>query len=344
MTMDVVLLTRDREEAWQRFVDESPQATLAHLLGWRNVVQKTYHHIPYYLVSIDGQAIKGVLPLFFIRSPLFGRLLVTAPYLSYGGLIAENESAGVALVEKARHLASEQKARYIEIRGLERIGRGLLLNDKYCTFLLSLDVGPDVLWKHFEGGRVRTSVRKALKSGLIVERGLHLQEVFAEVMSRHMRDLGSPFHQIWFYQRITEEFPYHAEMLMAKYNNCYIGAVLLLSFKDTVYWLHGAGLREYRSLSPVSLLVWEAIRYSCERGFARFDFGRSRWDSGTFFFKRQWRAQPVPLYYEYHLRSGVNLPDMDPTNASFRWAIACWKRLPVFAAKALGPWIIRDIP
>jgi len=295
-------------------------------------------------MAIDERAPKGILPLFLIRSPLFGRFLVTAPYLSYGGLIEENESAGGALVEKARKIATEQKAKYIEIRGLGKVGRGFLLKEKYCTFLLSLEVGPDVLWKRFEGGRVRTAVRKALKSGLTVERGLHLQESLAEVMSRHMRDLGTPFHQIRFYQSIAEEFPHNAEILMAKYNSRNIGAVLLVFFKDTVYWLHGAGLREYRSLAPVTLLVWEAIRFACERGFAYFDFGRSRWDSGTFFFKRQWRAQPIPLYYEYHLRCGGNFPDMDPTNANFRWAIAFWKRLPMFAAKALGPLIIRDIP
>jgi serine/alanine adding enzyme len=342
--MDVVLLTRDSEEAWQRFVNDSSRATLGHLLGWRNIVQKTYHHTPYYLMAIDGKAIKGVLPLFLIRSPFFGRFLATAPYLSYGGLIVDNESAGDALVERSRQLSRELKAKYAEIRGLERVGRGLFLKEKYCTFLLSLKVGADVLWKRFEGGRVRTAVRKALRSGLTVEKGPHLQGNFAEVMSRHMRDLGTPFHRLRFYQNIAEEFPHHSEILMAKYNDRYVGAVLLVSFKDTLYWLHGAGLREYRSLDPISLLVWEAIRSSCERGFAHFDFGRSRWDSGTFFFKRQWRAQPVPLYYEYHLMSGGSLPDMDPTNASFSWAIALWKRLPVFAAKVLGPLIIRDIP
>jgi hypothetical protein len=52
----------------------------------------------------------------------------------------------------------------------------------------------------------------------------------------------------------------------------------------------------------------------------------------------------VPLFYEYHLAAGESLPNVDPTNPSFRWAIALWKRLPVFAAKALGPLIIRDIP
>jgi serine/alanine adding enzyme len=342
--MDVVLLTRDSEKAWRQFVGDSPQATLGHLLGWRNIVQKTYHHTPYYLMAMDGGSIEGLLPLFLIRSPFFGPFLVTAPYLSYGGLLANDKRASSALTQVARELAIEQKARYVEIRGLSRVDHGLLLKDKYCTFLLPLSAGPDILWQRFEGGRARKAVRRALKSGLIVERGHHLSANFAEVMSRHMRDLGTPFHHRQFYQCITEEFPQQSEILMARHGDRYIAGILLVSCKDTVYDLYAAGLQEYKSLAPSSLLIWEAIRSACERGFAYFDLGRSRWDSGTFHFKRQWRAQPVPLYYEYHLMSGGSLPDVDPTNAKFSWAIACWKRLPVFAAKALGPLIIRDIP
>jgi serine/alanine adding enzyme len=342
--MDVVLHTRDWEKAWQRFVDASPQATLGHHLGWRNVVQRTYHHIPYYLIAIDGEAIRGVLPLFFIRSPLFGRLLVTAPYLSYGGLIEDNKKAGDALIEAAVQIAREQKAKYVEVRGLQRVGRGLIFKEKYCTFLLSLKAGPDVIWKRFEGGKVRRAVRKALKAGLIVERGHHLKEIFADIMSRHMRDLGTPSHRLRFYQSIAEEFPHHSEILMARHGHRYVGGILVISFQDTVHWLCGAGLREDKSLAPMSLLLWEAIRSAGDHGFAYFDFGRSRWESGTYHFKRKWGAQPLQLFYEYHLRADGSLPDVYPTNSSFHLAIALWRRLPVFVTKTLGPLIIRDIP
>jgi FemAB-related protein (PEP-CTERM system-associated) len=342
--MDVVLLTTDREKDWQRFVEDSDQASLAHALSWRNVVEKTYRHVPVYLMAMDGQMLAGVLPLFLIRSPLFGRFLVTAPYLSSGGLLANDERAGGALIQAAREVATEQQAKYIEVRGLSRVGQGLLLKDKYCTFLLPLRAGPDDLWQRFEGGRARKVIRKALKSGLIVERGHHLRAIFADVMSHHMRDLGTPFHPRQFYQCITEEFSQQSEILMARYGDRYIAGILLVSYKDTVYDLYAAALREYKSLGAGSLLIWEAIRSACDRGLEYFDFGRSRWDSGTFFFKRQWRAQPVPLFYEYHLSASAGLPDVDPTSASFRWAIALWKRLPVFAAKTLGPSIIKDIP
>jgi FemAB-related protein (PEP-CTERM system-associated) len=344
MTTTVALLSRDWEKAYQQFVDDSPQATLGHLLAWRNVVQKTYHHIPYYLMAMDGQTIKSILPLFLIRSPFFGRFLVTAPYLSYGGLLGDDMLAAHALIHTARNMAVDHRAQYVEIRGLVREGQGLLLKDKYWTFVLPLSVGSDVLWKRFEDGKVRRAVRKALKSGVIVEKGLHLRQCLWEVMSRHMRDLGTPFHRDRFYQSIVQEFPDQANILMARKGDRYVGGILVISYKDTVYWLHGAGLREYKSLAPTSLLLWEAIRSASEDGFAYFDFGRSSWGSGTFIFKRKWGAQPRQLSYEYHLLSKGHLPDMDPMNSSFRGAIALWKRLPVGVAKVLGPLIIRDIP
>jgi serine/alanine adding enzyme len=342
--MNVVLLTSDRENDWQHFVEDSDQASLAHALGWRNVVEKTYHHVPLYLMATDGPKIAGILPLFLIRSPFFGRLLATAPYLSYGGLLADDKKVAQALVHAARTVASEQGAKSVELRGLSRLDHGLLLKEKYCTFRLCLSLGPEALWRQFERGRARKAIRKALKAGVVVERGPQLKTIFANVMSRHMRDLGTPFHRTRFYQRIIEEFSHQSEILLARQGKRYIGGMLLISHKETVHCLYGAGLVKYRSLAPMSLLIWEAIRSACERSCAYFDLGRSRWESGTFFFKRQWGAQPIPLFYEYHLAQGGRVPDVDPANPSFRWTIALWKRLPVFAAKALGPWIIRDIP
>jgi len=341
--MDVVLLTPDREKAWERFVEASPRATFAHLLGWRNVVERTYRHIPSYLMVARGEAVAGVLPLFLIRSPFFGRFLVTAPYLSHGGLLAEDEEVTRALIRAARELARREDARYVEIRGLSKVNQGLLLKDKYCTFLLPLSSDPEALWAKLEG-RARKAVRKALKSGLLVERGHHLVEAFAAVMSRHMRDLGTPFHRTAFYRNILAQFPSQSEILMVRSEGRYVGGVLFVTFQDTVLPLYGGALTEFRTFSPMSLLIWEIIRYGCERGFASVDLGRSRWGSGTFFFKRQWGAQPFPLFYEYHLADGVKMPDMDPANPRFRLAIAVWRRLPLFAAKALGPLIIRDIP
>jgi serine/alanine adding enzyme len=341
-TMDVALLTPDWEKAWGEFVEDSQSATLGHLLGWRNVVEKTYHHRPYYLMAINGQALAGILPLFVIRSPLFGRFLVTAPYLSHGGVLANEASTACALVRAAQDLAMEQCAQYAEIRGLRRVDQGLLLKDKYCTFFLPLALGSEAIWERFEG-RARKAVRKAQKANLVVVRGAHLVEPFVDIISHHMRDLGTPFHRANFYRNILANFPNQSEILMVCRAGQYLGGVLLVTSKDTIFPLYGGVLTKYRVFAPMSLLVWETIRYGCERGFSYLDFGRSRWGSGTFFFKRQWSAQPVPLFYEYYLTGDAKMPDMDPMNPRYRLLKAAWRHLPLYMAKAIGHLVIRDI-
>src|SRR5262245_5275179 len=70
MPLDLVELEAGLEGEWERYVRRSPQATVAHLLGWRNVVVRTYGHTPHYLVARQDRQVCGVLPLFLVRSRL----------------------------------------------------------------------------------------------------------------------------------------------------------------------------------------------------------------------------------------------------------------------------------
>jgi FemAB-related protein (PEP-CTERM system-associated) len=341
--MDVASLTPERETEWERFVESAPHGSLGHLMQWRNVIVRTYGHTPHYLMALAGGRVTGILPLFLIRRPFSGRLLVTAPYLSHGGLCAETDEGSRCLVQAARALGNRHGARYVEIRSLNRVDPGLRCKDTYCTYLLPLHRRPDTIWARFEN-RARTAVRKATGSGLVIERGRHLVRPLAEVLSRHMRSLGTPFHGEVFYRNILAEFADRAEIFMVRYQNRFIGGGLTVAFRDTLVWPYGGCLRDYRHLAGMNLLTWEVIRYGCEQGMASLDFGRSRWDSGTALFKRQWTAEPMPLFYEYHLADGAEMPDMDPTNPRFRVPIAVWKRLPLPVTKAVGPHVIKGIP
>ena len=341
--MEISLLSPSLEKVWERFVASSPETTLAHELGWRNVVARAYHHTPLYLMAQQKGILCGLLPLFLIKSRIFGRILATAPYLSFGGILADNAETARDLIDAANQIALAERAGYLEIRGMTRADQRLSLKAKYCTAILQLSPDPDELWKKFES-RARKGVRKAIKSNLQVERGHHLVEVFAEVISQHKQELGTPFHRANFYRQILAEFPTQAEILMIHRDQHYLGGILLVGAKDTVLPLYGGVLKQYHSYSAMSQLIWETIRYGCEHGFSYLDLGRSQWESGTLMFKRQWGAVAYPLFYEYYLPKGGNVPDADPMNPRYHLASAIWRRLPLFAAKALGPFIIRDIP
>jgi hypothetical protein len=105
-----------------------------------------------------------------------------------------------------------------------------------------------------------------------------------------------------------------------------------------------SSVRDYNSLCPNHLLYWRLVENAIREGCETFDFGRSTPHEGTYKFKEQWGARPVPLHWEYELVSGGEMPNANPGNPKFQLAIESWKRLPVAIANYIGPRIVRGIP
>ena len=78
-------------------------------------------------------------------------------------------------------------------------------------------------------------------------------------------------------------------------------------------------------------------------GLARFDFGRSKRDTGPFHFKCNWGFEPQPLAYEYYLVAAGQMPDVNPTNPRYRLLVDAWRRLPLPLANLIGPALARSL-
>ena len=105
-----------------------------------------------------------------------------------------------------------------------------------------------------------------------------------------------------------------------------------------------SSIRDYNSLCPNHLLYWTILEAAVAEGCVELDFGRSTPGEGTYKFKEQWGATPVPLHWEYALMRGASMPDTSPKNPKYRLAIAAWQRCPLWLANLLGPRIVRSIP
>jgi hypothetical protein len=92
------------------------------------------------------------------------------------------------------------------------------------------------------------------------------------------------------------------------------------------------------------LLYWTMLEFACNNGFRFFDFGRSSPDGGTYRFKAQWGAAPVPLNWGYISLSADKSPApvTAQRNRLDRFT-RYWKRLPVGLTSVLGPVIRRQI-
>jgi len=92
---------------WQTYVENNPDSTIYHKWVWREIVEDVFKKKTYYLIAENESKISGVLPLVYFNSVLFGKFLVSYPYVNYGGILAENEDVQNDLIDYASNLAKE---------------------------------------------------------------------------------------------------------------------------------------------------------------------------------------------------------------------------------------------
>jgi FemAB-related protein (PEP-CTERM system-associated) len=339
---DTVEDCRDPAE-WDAFVEAHPEATGYHLWAWRGLFERVFGHKTTYLAARRDGFTTGVLPLVSFRSVLFGRFIVSLPFVNYGGVLASDESSANALVARAASIARHERAGHVELRHRARRFEGLTAKEHKVSMLLKLNGSADEMWTALDR-KVRNQVRKAQKSGLVAESaGLERLDDFYGVFAQNMRDLGTPVYARAFFEAVLQTFPERARLVVVRLANQPVAAGLTWRWRDTVEVPWASSLREYSSMSPNNLLYWTIIQEAVARGARVLDFGRSTPNEGTFHFKQQWGARPLPLCWEYDLLGGA-MPDHSPKNQKFRLAIAAWRRLPLMVTNRVGPILVRSIP
>jgi FemAB-related protein (PEP-CTERM system-associated) len=336
--------TAIRPADWDRFVDTHPEATAYHAWDWRRVFEEAFGHETVYLAALGGDRVVGVLPTVVFRSWLFGRFMVSLPFVNYGGVLAGTATARAALLGAAQDEAAARGCSHVELRHVDQMYPALPVKRHKVAMKLALAASPTAEWDRLDR-KVRNQVRKAQKSDLdVVSGGPELLDGFYKVFSINMRDLGTPVYSQAFFEAVLTTFPERARLLVVRHGNTAVAAALTFRYRDTLEVPWASSLRSYRASCPNNLLYWTAIERAIESGCRTFDFGRSTPGEGTYEFKRQWGAVASPVNWEYALLGGDTLPDQSPTNPRFRQAIALWKRLPVGLTTLVGPSIVRAIP
>jgi FemAB-related protein (PEP-CTERM system-associated) len=329
---------------WHGFVDTQREATTAHLWPWHRIFEEVFRQDCAYLAVRRNEAITGVLPLVKMRSRLFGRFVVSLPFLNNGGLLTSDDESSEALLRAAIGIAREFRASHVELRHVGRRHPELPHRQHKCGMLLSLPEQANELWDGLDR-KVRNLVRKAQRSDLQAACGTtELVDDFYEVYARNMRDLGTPGYSRRLFGAVLEYFGDRARVFVVRHGGRSIAGAVALVYRGTFEVPWASSLKAYRHLAPNMLLYWTMLTSAVERGCTTFDFGRSTPEGGTFHFKQQWGAQPVPLHWEYLLLERTAIPDQGPTNPRFHAAIALWKRLPLQLTVRLGPAIVRHIP
>jgi hypothetical protein len=389
----IKFLSRNEVKNWDNYVLSHPYSTLYHLSTWRNIIRKGYGHKTYYLIATKcnlksgknyrkqtfakplepshppetSESIVGLLPLVHLRHVFFGNSLISMPFFDYGGVLADEEDIGKALLDKALKLGEELRVRNIELRqigpvpGFNGLNSSTSENSPATTsepicgnfvfqtsshkvrMVLELPDSSDTLMQSFKS-KLRSQIKRPLKEGLYPRiGGLELLDDFYEVFSINMRDLGSPVHSKSLIRNVIAGFPERAKFVVIYKQALPVASSLMIGFKDFLNNPWASALRTFNRMSPNMLLYWSMFEYAVDKGYSHFDLGRSSPEEGTFRFKRQWGALPTPLHWHYISLNHQPMGGENHSKSDFDKAINYWKRLPVPLTKLIGPMIRKHI-
>ncbi|WP_152206767.1 FemAB family XrtA/PEP-CTERM system-associated protein [Marinobacter changyiensis] len=333
------------ELAWDEFVKNHPAATPYHYINIRSFIEQTYGHTTHYCyaLSADGEML-GVLPLVQLSSKLFGNFIVSAPYFNYGGLLANNQEAATKLVAAANEWRQNVGASHIELRHLQNSGLELQQRCDKVTFLLPLPTTPELLWQSFRP-KLRAQIRRPEREEPeFLVGGPELLDDFYDVFASNMRDLGTPVYGKNFFLNLLQHLGESARLVVVKLSGKPAGCAFLIGHAPQMEIPWASTLREFNSTGINMFMYWKVLEYTIAKGYKVFDFGRCSKDAGTYKFKQQWGAQPIPLHWDYCLPTGKSLPELNPHNPKFKLLIAVWQRLPVWLTRLIGPHIVKSLP
>jgi FemAB-related protein (PEP-CTERM system-associated) len=324
---------------WDAFVLRAPDGTMAHRWAWLGIASASYGHRAIPLTAVRGGTLAGVLPLIQIRSRLFGRHLVSMPYVDTGGLCtAGDKAAEAALVATAIEMAAGSRS-HLELRHARDRAIPLVPSRHKVTMTADLSGGEDAVWQRIRGNR-RSQVRKARRAGLTAEVcGREALADFYRILAVNLRDLGSPVHRRGFFRQIIDAFGEDARIVLVRDGRAAVGGALMLFHGDRAWMPFMASLRSASARAPAQLTYWQCLCLAISRGCQVFDFGRSSPGSGTYEAKREWAAEPEPLFW--HRLPG---DETDGDVQRWQWGIDLWRRLPVPVATALGSAIRGGLP
>jgi CelD/BcsL family acetyltransferase involved in cellulose biosynthesis len=218
-----------------------------------------------------------------------------APLLLPG---ADPRALGEALAELQR-----RRGLPLEVRGSGPALADAPPGERFHHHVLAL--GPDVeeVERRFAKSQVRRGIRRARREGLetAVATDRPALEAFFRLHVLTRRRLGVPTQPHRFILGFESLFAAGLGfVLLVLREQEPVAAGVFLTHGDTLLYKYGASDVRFLPLRPNNLLFAEAIRWGCEHGMRRLDFGRTHWEHQSLrAFKLAWGAEEHELRYRH---------------------------------------------
>ncbi|WP_262691494.1 FemAB family XrtA/PEP-CTERM system-associated protein [Kordiimonas aestuarii] len=347
MAISIRELDRGSMGVWDRYVQSHPEGTFCHRAGWKFAVEAGTGHKCPFLYADDGGTVVGVLPLSMRKSLLFGNALISSMFAVYGGALYRSDGVRDQLYDAAWRMAEKAGIRFFENRTItpdhDDTPGWHSLGGKSATFIRDIPSEDDDAVLLAIPRKQRAVVRKALANDLTCNWQPDIADVYS-LYAESVRNLGTPVFPLKLFSAFTHEFPDNTCMQLIKAPDG-VPVASLFSFYDekTVLPYYAGGSPGARRYGAHDFMYYTLMCWARKRGIQRFDFGRSKVDSGPYSFKKNWGFEPQELAYECRLAPGEDVPNLSPQNGKYALMVKVWKQLPLAIANRLGPILARHL-
>lgn len=323
---------------------EKNEHLLLHTPVYARFISAAFHCEYQFVIAIENEQVITLLPVVDVKSSIFGKRIISTPYLEYGGFAGDEK--GVPPILDWLSQKYQSSCDYLEIRAgpvsFDPILSSLTIKKNlYKRFVLALTT-KDLVWDN-----IQKSKRKAIKKSLsLVEvQDIPLSELNSlySLYCRNMRRFGSPpYNQeyfIHFYHHLVEKR--QGKIIGAYHHGKLVAALLGLCYRDRVHIIIAVSDSKYQELRPNDAVHWKFIEWACDNGFKCFDFGRVREESGQFEYKQKWGPVLLDLPSYFLIWNGKDIPEVDPKK--YNLAVKLWRFLPLRVTKMIGHRLRKEL-
>ncbi len=300
------IASEDELKHWNEIISRCPYSEALHTVEWRDALKTCFKQLEplYFTIRDRSDNIVGTLPCFIFHPMPLVSMMLSMPWKLPGGpLILPEANAAEAVssvIEKLDGISYGKRSFETTltlpadcgpdvIHSLE--SNGYLTQPRNFTHILRTDKGYDEIWKAYNK-RIRGAVRKAKKRGVIVRETegeaemMDFYRLYLALMER-FNSTPKPYQLL----RYLQTSPI-ARLVVAQLDHQIIAGLLFLHFNSSVRLWCEASDPDFLSYRPNNAVIDYIIRWACEHGYPRVDFGASPVESeGLIAFKEEWRAE-----------------------------------------------------
>lgn len=301
------------------FLDAAPQASIFHTLTWNRIVEQVFATDFTYLAAMAGTEIVGAMPCHVVHRIGDGDICYSPPRLfevPYGGPLAIGPRSGAVAEMLLRGSVGLGRRTTVDVFNAPEnsswVEQSRLSGSRFETAYV--DLGPDLddIWKHSVDSKRRNMIRKAEKSGVVVNAcGLEGLPEYLEMATQTVERAGFESQPADYYSRVLEAHSSEdgARLYIARRAGRNLAGGIFLRHRASCYYWHGASARDPGNFGQGEMIQWEVIKWAKAAGCIWYDLvgvERERLPNIALF-KLGFTKRVVPFHHMYYRRRSDRL-------------------------------------